>query len=222
MFLVALAAFPFFILHIIEYRYSWDIVKFGTVTGVSLAIGAGIILSQLWGWAHSPARKSAFALVVAILAGQGIIFPILAVLLYKDTHFMIMPYFSRGYPIDQDNANAISFLRTHMGPSDIVFRRDEKSKPYATWGGLPTQNSVYPAQTGDDDTYGLGRAKFLAREDLSRVSASWLDRLSAEHIGWLVTDLKDTTINNILEAPASVGRASLIAQYGTVRLFRVR
>ena len=76
MFLVALAAFPFFILHVIQYRYTWDIVKFATVTAVSLAIGAGITLSQLWDWAQSRVRKSAFALVVMILAGQSVIYPI--------------------------------------------------------------------------------------------------------------------------------------------------
>jgi hypothetical protein len=222
MFLVALAVFPFFILHVIQYRYTWDIVKFATVTTISLAIGTGITLSRLWDSASGRVRTGAFALV-ALLAGLGVLYPILIVpLRHRDPNFrMIRPYLSREYPIDQDNANAISYLRTHMGPEDIVFRSDEKSQSYATWGGLPTQNSVHPAQTEDNDQYGLGPTKFLARKDLSRVSPSWLDRLSAERIGWLVTDPEDTAVNKLLETPASVGRAILRAQYGHVRVYRI-
>jgi hypothetical protein len=222
MFLVALAAFPFFILHVIQYRFTWDIVKFATVTSVSLAIGAGITLSKFWDWAQSRFRKFAFYLVVALFAAQGIIAPVLMILLYHGTNFgMIRPYFSRRYPIDQDNADAISYLRNHMGSGDIVFRIDEKATPYAAWGGLPTQYTVFPTQTKDDDAYGLGPKKFRARKDLSRISPSWLERLSAERIGWLVTDPKDTAINRLLETPASLGRVTLVAQYGNVRIFRV-
>jgi hypothetical protein len=45
----------------------------------------------------------AFALVVAALAGQGIIYPFVTILAYKNPNLkMIRPYFSRDYPIDQD------------------------------------------------------------------------------------------------------------------------
>ena len=100
---------------------------------------------------------------------------------------MIRPYFSTAYPVDPDDARAVSFLRSHMGPSEILYVRSDMAEPYAAWGGLPTQVSAYPAESGDDDEYGLGKDKFAARKGLASISETWVDRLLAEHITWVVT-----------------------------------
>ena len=132
---------------------------------------------------------------------------------------MIRPYFSNAYPVSPDEARAVSFLRNHMGASEIVYRAEERSEPYAIWGGLPTQASVYPSEKGGEDMRGLGARKFAARQNLARISQTWLDRLSAEHVTWVVTDPDDAAINAILESTEEQGRAVLAAQYGNVRIF---
>jgi hypothetical protein len=134
---------------------------------------------------------------------------------------MIRPYFSQAYPVDADDARAVSFLRTHVGPSEIVYRAEEKSEPYAIWGGLPTQASVYAENGKADDAYGLGEEKLAARRDLARVSETWLDRLSAAHVVWIVADPDDPAIEAVLAFPAGRRRALLAAQYGNVRVFRL-
>lgn len=228
LFLALLVVPTLVIVNTLRYEYTWDIVKFGTVSFVALAIGAGIALSDLVVWANTRGRKMACGVIVTVLAGQGVLFPFVMLLLYNPdvrpelSMQMIRPYFSHAYPIDRDDGEAVSFLRTHMRPSEILYRSEGKSEPYAIWGGLPTQASVYPADWGGNDAYGLGEAKFAARKNLASISASWFDRLSAEHISWVVTDPDDFAINAILARPEEQGRAVLAAQYGKVRVFRIR
>jgi hypothetical protein len=228
-FLVILAAVGLVTVNVLRYEYTWDIVKFGAVGFIALAIGAGVSLASLTQWADRWNRKLVCGLIVVAVAGQGVLYPLFATLRYDPegraplSIQMIRPYFSRAYPLNEDDdGRAVSFLRTHMKPSDIVYRAEAKSEPYAIWGGLPTQASVYPADSGDNDAYGLGKQKFAARRDLASISQTWFDRLAAEHVSWLVTDPEDVAINVALQGNDEQGRAVLAAQFGEVRVFRLQ
>jgi hypothetical protein len=227
-FLAILAAVSLLTVNLLRYEYTWDIVKFATVGFIALAIGAGASLAALARWADTWRRKVVCGLVVTAVAGQGISYPLFATLRYdpEERAFlsiqMIRPYLSSAYPMDQDDGRAVSFLRAHMRPSDIVYRTEAKSEPYAIWGGLPTQASVYPADSRDNDVYGLGKKKFAARRDLAGISETWFDRLAAEHVSWVVTDLEDVAINAMLDGNEEPGRAVLAAQFGEVRVFHVQ
>src|SRR5271163_257347 len=98
----------------------------------------------------------------------------------------------------------------------------ERSEPYAIWGGLPTQASVYPPDSGNNDQFGLGEEKFTARAQLAAITGNWLDRLTAEHISWVGTDPDDVEINPILERAESKARVALAKQFGNVRVFRIK
>jgi hypothetical protein len=226
-FWLILAALPIVIVNSLRYRYSWDIVKFATVSSIALGVGAGIVLSEFLRWANTRLREIIWGLLVIVLLGQGVIYPFIFLLAYdpgKRTPFsvqMIRPYFSRAYPVDDNDARAVSFLRTHAAPSELVYRTAEKSEPYAIWGGLPTQASVYPDDSGSNDMYGLGEAQFLARRHLGDISDSWFDRLLAQHVAWIVTDPDDIAIEAILDRPEGRQRAVLAAQFGNVRVFHL-
>ena len=228
--LIILAGLTLFVVNSLRYKYTWDIVKFGTVSFIALAIGAGVALSGLANWADSRRRRLVLGLIVIALVGQGVAYPFVILGAYdpelrpRFSLQMIRPYFSLAYPVDRDDAQAVSFLRTHMGPSEIAYRAQEKSEPYAIWGGLPTQVSVYtdPAENRSNDAYGLGEEKLAARRDLASISEGWFDKVLAEHITWLVTDGDDVAINALLECPEGRDRAVLAARYGKVRVFRIR
>ncbi len=227
-FLTGLATLTFVIVNALRYEYTWDIVKFGAVSFIALAIGAGLTLADLARWADTRGRKVICGLIVIVLVGQGVLYPLFTALLF-DPHDrlplsiqMIRPYLSSAYPVDPDQGRAVSFLRGHMDPAEVVYRAEEKSEPYAIWGGLPTQASVYPADSGDNDAYGLGKGKFAARKELASISETWLDRLAAEHVAWVVTDPDDVAINAVLDGAEEQGRAVLAAQFGEVRVFRLR
>jgi hypothetical protein len=227
-FLMILAALSLSIVNALHYRYSWDIVKFGTVGFIGLAIGAGIALSDLAAWADRFHRRLAFMALFAATVGQGIVYPYLLTFGSFNPQGrrpysmqMIRPYFSRSYPVDPDDARAVSFLRAHMAPAEIVYLTEPKSEPYAIWGGLPTQNSVYVEKGEDDDVYGLGRKKLAARWDLDRVSGDWFERLAAQHVTWVVTDAADVAINIALDSRGHGRQVVLVAQYGRVRVFHL-
>jgi len=158
-------------------------VKFATVCSISLSISSGITLSHLIDWSNTPRRRAILVALVVALLWQGMYYPFVFLQDYDPggrpafSRQMIRPYLSSTYPVDEDNSRAVSFLRTRMGPSEIVYRTEGKSEPYAIWGGLPTQASVYPAATGDNDAYGLGQEKLAARRNLAIASATWFDRL---------------------------------------------
>jgi hypothetical protein len=222
-----LTTLPIVIVNSLQYRYSWDIVKFATVSSIALGVGAGIAMSELRRWADTLRRKLIWGVLIAALLWQGVLFPFITLSTFDPigrapfSRQMIRPYFSRAYPVDDDDAQAVSFLRTHMGHSEIVYRTVEKSEPYAIWGGLPTQASVYAENGRADDAYGLGEEKLAARRDLARVSETWLDRLSAARVVWIVTDPDDTAIEAVLASPEGRRRAQLAAKCGNVRVFRL-
>ncbi len=187
-----------------------------------------VLLSDVRQWAITPIRRLILGCLIIALLWKGIFFYLFTLLVYDSAPRspfsvqMIKPYLSTAYPVAQDEARAISFLRTRLGPSDIVYRAKDKLEPYAIWAGLPTQASVYTADSGDDDAYGLGAKKFAARESLSSISGSWLDRLGAEHVTWVVTDPTDVAINLTLECPEGRSRAILAAQFGQIKAFRLQ
>jgi hypothetical protein len=227
-FLAILTALTLVIVNLLRYKFSWDIVKFATVGFIALAIGAGVALSDLAGWAHTLGRRLIYGVLIVTLAGQGLLYPfVLLVASYNpDSRLafsmqMIRPYFSHSYPVNRDDAQAVSFLRSHMGPAEIVYRTEEKSEPYAIWGGVPTQASVY-AENGNDDVYGLGPKKLAARRELRSISGDWFDRLLAERVTWVVADADDITITTALECQEGQRRAVLTAQYGKVRVFHIQ
>jgi len=227
-FLMILAAVSLATCNLLQYKYTWDIVKFAAVGFIGLAMGAGIALNYLERWADTLSRRVVFGLIVISVVGQGVLYPLFAALLYDSegraalSIQMIRPYLSSAYPLDEDDGRAVSFLRTHMGPSEIVFRAEPKSEPYAIWGGLPIQASVYPADGGDNDAYGLGQKKFAARRDLANISETWFDRLVEQRVTWIVADPGDVAISAVLEGAEQEGKVVLAAQFGGVRVFRLQ
>lgn len=229
-FLAILAAIGLVLSNSLYYEYSWDIVKFGTVSFIALAIGAGTLLFSLAQWANTLYKRGIFVALVIALAGEGLFYPVIMLSVYDPearTIFsaqMITPYLSREYPVDADDARAVSFLRTHMGPFETVFRAEAKSEGYAVWGGLATQEpwDMYASDSRDNDMYGLGKEKFARRKSLARISETWFNRLAAEHVTWIVTDADNSAVNAALASPEGQRRAVQAAQYGKVRVYRFR
>jgi hypothetical protein len=64
----------------------------------------------------------------------------------------------------------------------------------------------------------LGEAKLAARRDLFRISPDWLDRLTAEHVTWVVADSDDIATQAVLNRTEGGQRAVLAAEYGKVQI----
>jgi hypothetical protein len=77
-----------------------DIVKFGTVSFIALAIAAGVALSDLWGRADNRGQKTGCASLIAALLWQRLLYPFGQLSAYdlesrpRFSVQMIRPYFS--------------------------------------------------------------------------------------------------------------------------------
>jgi hypothetical protein len=227
-FLMILSVLSLIIVNALRYEYSWDIVKFGTAGFITLAIGAGVALSNLAGWTRRRGWRTLYALLIVAVAGQGV--PYLFLVLYANYNpkgrepfsmQMIRPYFSAAYPVHPDDARAVNFLRNHMSSTEILYRAEGKSEPYAIWGGLPTQHSMYVERDHNNDEYGLGEKKLEARRDLARISPDWLHRLVAQHVTWIVADADDAEIGAAVASPEGGQQPMLVVQFGKVRVFHI-
>ena len=70
-FLTMLLALPLVVVNVLRYQYTWDIVKFGTVSFIALAIGAGVALSDLWDWADNRGQKPVARCLSQVCSGKG-------------------------------------------------------------------------------------------------------------------------------------------------------
>jgi hypothetical protein len=108
-----------------------------------------------------------------------------------------------------------------MSSTEILYRAEGKSEPYAIWGGLPTQHSMYVERDHNNDEYGLGEKKLEARRDLARISPDWLHRLVAQHVTWIVADADDAEIGAAVASPEGGQQPMLVVQFGKVRVFHI-
>jgi hypothetical protein len=227
-FLITLGTVGLIVANVLRHKYNWDIVKFAVVASMVMAIGFGLVLSELADWANTWLRKTIRTVLAIAVLWQGVYYAFFFLLAYSPgtrppfSIQMIRPYFSLQYPVDADNAAAASFLRARMEPSELVYRTPKKAEPFAIWAGLPTPISAYPADSGDNDQFGLGQAKFAARKALTRITEDWLDRLLAENVTWVVADDEDDALNEVLASPEGRQSAVLVAQYGSVRIFHLK
>jgi hypothetical protein len=186
-----------------------------------LGVGAGVALFKLINSAVTFARRVICVLLFVGLGIEGISFPSVTLLNYDAANRrpfsdqMIRPYLSNTYPVDRDDARAVSFLRTHAGPSAMVYRAERKSEPYAVWGGLQLRlrgTCVRPKRM---------RTTYTGSEKRSLPPGKRY-RPFRRHVTWVVADAEDATINAALDSPQ--GQLSVVqaAQYGGVRVFHFR
>jgi hypothetical protein len=223
LFLATLAVIGLGIANLLRYKYTWDIAKFGSVSFIALALASGVALVEMRKRAGTVPRKLGFVAVVLVLVSQGIAFPLVNMRITSYSQGAansIRPYFSLTFPIDRDEAAAVSYLRTHMDRSDIVFRNKSESWPYAVVGGLPYFLS-FSSDSGRNDQYGLGEDIFFARADLQRISDDWVTRLSREHVNWIVSDTGETELNAVLDRARSDGTVSTAIQFCQIMINRL-
>jgi hypothetical protein len=218
LFLATLAGIGIAITTLFRDKYTWDIVKFGTVSFIALALASGVGLAELRRRALTVPRKFGFIALVMVLVGQGMAFPLVATLVLTRS---IRPYFTLTFSIDPDEAAAVSYLRIHMEPSDIVFPSQSKHWPYAVLGGLPYFLCTYCAEDNPDDPHGLGEKMFRARYDLQRISEDWVTRLFRQNVNWIVSDPSETQLNAVLDRALRGGTVSTEKQFGQIRIIRL-
>jgi len=122
------------LINVVQYRETWDIVKFATVSSVGLALG----LTGLLRWLRLVLPRIVGAVVPVALSMAslypGVVF--LGALGFKLEGIPVM-YLQVPREMAKDDRRVASYLRRKMPPKTVMYRAHAFSHPYANYAGLP-------------------------------------------------------------------------------------
>ena len=190
------------VLNSVRYKFSWDVAKFGTVAAIALSVLGGAALARLWSAPRAlPARALCLALLAAAIA-PGLCHPLIFGL---DLAGIPAGNFPRSAePLSGPDVEAMTWLRTRVRPTDVVYRSIPASYGYAPWGGLPQ-----PWIEGQTASFGFSPARLSRRRRLLTELPLQPERWLAEGIRWLVLDARDRRQNEIAERWIREGKARM-------------
>ena len=224
-----LAVGSFAVLELFHYPNSWDIVKFGMVAQIALALlaaaalhrllriataGTNVALEGSGSSARAPMRwAAALALAVALLGATsaGFAYPTAMGGDMKGIWFC----HELPNPATLDDAHAIAWLRGRVGPGELVFR-SQGAEAYAVWGGLPQSGVDWGAETfGFSPRLFQQRQALIARPPVA--PGPYLD----EGIRWFVLGPSDDRMTAIAAGWIGAHRAAEVARFGSLRIVRL-
>jgi hypothetical protein len=202
------------IINALTYRYSWDIVKFGTVAALGLSIASGA--SVVWLFARKP-RPLGLLLGVAAMAGAtlaGLAFPLAFALRLEGIPRDMFP--ERPASLSLEDAAAVRWLRGRVKPDEIVYRRMEIAPAYAQFGGLP--QAWFDQATM---TFGFAKWRLSSRARLLATMPDDPVAFRAQRIRWFVVDPEDSRASELIDDWVRHGRATEVARFGALRIARL-
>jgi hypothetical protein len=213
--LALLLAGSLFVLNFVSYAHSWDIVKFGTISALSLSIAASAVLARVF--AIQPAVLGAClgSLLLAAVTVDGLAFPLLFAVDAPGIPVAMYPKEASKTPSEPD-LHAIAWLRGRVPPGDLVYRLPAAAIAYDHIGGLPV-----PWFDGLTDTFGFSPLRMERRKQLLLTPSPDPDRYDAEGIRWFVLGPGDAILSRYAEEWVRRGRARLEIQFGPLRIFRL-
>lgn len=203
----------------VQYKLTWDIVKFATEAELLLSICAGAVVArllQLRRLAPVPARRgmvalAALLLIVPVTTGVGFHVAIWLKLSIKPNLEMVPGELG---PAD---VKVMSYLRRHAGPEELVYRRYDVSMAYNQWGGLnvPWLLSI--------DNNGFGPEHREPRQKLMAAPTPSLAAYVAQGITWFVLEESDAALRVYADRWVKEGEAEMVmTDEGGLRVLHAR
>jgi hypothetical protein len=203
------------VLNFVTYAHSWDIVKFGTISAISLSICASATVARVL--STRPALLGT-CLGVLLLTGatlDGLAFPILFAVNAPGIPLAMYPKEASNPPSEPD-LQAIAWLRRRVPAGDLVYRLPAAALAYDHVGGLPV-----PWFDGLTDSFGFSRERMERRRQLLVSPSADADRYDSEGIRWFVFGPADSTLSGYADQWIKQGRAQVEKQFGPLRIVRL-
>jgi hypothetical protein len=219
------------VVNTLEYRLSWDIVKFAAVTYIILGLMASV-------WLFSPERK----LIVRYLGTAALLVDSVNWVFSATYH--VIPGLPHGQKVGSlsteeealwrsdlwkktsaDDRAAISWLRSRVGQNDLVARDRPASRAYAILGGLP--EASFDIDGSKPYYLAFGVSKELADRHLHLTADPPGDAgaFRKEGIRWVVADTDSASRDTLLQ-PALLwvqrGQADIAAKFGAILVIHLR
>ena len=122
------------VFNFVEYKLTYDIIKFAVIAFMALAFLSSLTLYQLLDGQKRIFRfLGVFGLLLATSSGLSFV----SVAGLKLESSPLAAYDKGSVSLAVQDIEALNWLRQHMGQTDIVFRMRPASTGYAQWGGVP-------------------------------------------------------------------------------------
>ncbi|MFQ5900082.1 MAG: hypothetical protein ACE5IH_00820 [Thermodesulfobacteriota bacterium] len=202
------------VLNGLEYKSSWDIVKFGNAASIALAILSSVMISRLLN-SNGKLIKRIFC-VVSIIAVTAAGFSYAIVMGLKPEALPTYLEAEGTVSLSKEDVEVVNWLRTRVNPGELVYRRGRIGLGYAQWGGLPRPD------------YDWGTLSWGFPEEMLRERAFLLDTLPFNpdwylRIGlrWFVLDTPDYRLNRHFREWEKMGKAALQRKIGDLRVYKL-
>jgi hypothetical protein len=212
-----------YIVNAYRYNYTWDMVKFGFVADVSLALLSAATIFKLW-------TGGFFRKVVALMLALAIAAPALAfhVPYWRDPP-PSEPIFQSvvkgvwqhvlGVMVNSPDIRVISWLRPRVGEQEIVLRRSPNAELYSFMGGLPVFQPDILTVNFNNSPERIKRRK----EMMSKPSED-MNEYEREGVRWAVVDTNPSSEDPLLPLVskcAAQGRCREEVAIGSLVIFKV-
>lgn len=197
--LAALIAGSLAILNLLRVEQTWDIAKFGTVAAIALSVSASAAIA--WLGSRRP-RVLWLPVAAALFAGAtaaGVAYPVIFGLKLRGIPGL---FHREAAPLPPADDAAVRWLRTHVKPGELVYRRESASLGYALWGGLPQVWIDWNVPA-----FGFSPARIASRQRLFQEVPAGPEPYLAEGVRWLVLDAGDAKLKRRAAAWIQAGRA---------------
>lgn len=197
------------ILNILEYKHSWDIVKFGTVAYIPLAIGFCALIDFLLSFRI---KAKVFALLLSIVY----VFSSIAFLYSFSLSSKDHPYYGhrldKEYPLSKDMDAILTFLK-QTSTKEMLYTDKKNGRLLAIYGGIP----LFHPSTDFADLFLPIELLERRREILKMKEKSSIEDLKEMGLVYYLVDRSMSSTNEIL----SIDKMKLIFSNKTYSLFKL-
>ncbi len=215
LFLALLVAGSLGVLNFLTYAHSWDLVKFGTVAALALAITSSATVTRVLALRPAFLGRALGLILLAGLTADGLAFPLLFAIDAPGIPLAMYPK-EASRPPSGDDLQAIGWLRRQVPPDEIVYRKQSAALAYDHVGGL-----AVPWFDGLTDTFGFSQQRMDRRRRLLLEPPGDPETYDAEHLRWFVLGPEDTPVARHVDRWTEQGRARVVARFGSLRVVRL-
>jgi hypothetical protein len=201
----------------VRYVHSGDIIKFGVVASVAMALAGAAAVNRLI-LARRGLRLAPRALLGGLCAALLLVssWGGLAFALFFFSKTVDRYYAHALPPMAPDDQRAASFIRSRVKAGEMVFRREGPAAGYAQWAGLPVPWSDWATRG-----FGFPQERFDARSRLCKALPAAPGPYLAEGIDWFVLEPADATLGARADAWIAGGQAAQLATFGRLRVVKL-
>lgn len=200
-------------LNLMDYKYTWDIVKFAAIAATGLGILSGLVLGRLAARRTWKARLALGALVLALVAsGTTYIAARIAIIFH-----LADPYPVEGPVATDDDLAAARWLRRHAASGELVFAPSRSFYPYV-------QNALQVAWPVSNFAlaFGTPMQRIVERELLFNVKPDIVEPYLAQGLRWLVVEEgSGGWMEDRLDRWLREGSVEEAATFGKLRVYRL-